>query len=245
MDIDVTKIDYKKIDYRKIVIGGIAALVIAAAALYMTWDRIVIYFVAEKYDVAISYTSVRNQNFRELQFENMRIIDRARGSGLFALHAKLWPAIGLQAEGARSVSFELKGVKFIPSVKKEKASERDYMMDIIALPFDGKWAYKDMAGDLAEHEKGIYVRKFVASGDMMNLSVNGYLFKNNVVDLNLTVYFSPAMLKEVPDSVTGVVLKQETGGWKSLSAHLTGDLSQPSIELSGKLFRLNIKQISP
>ena len=225
-----------------LIFAVVAAL--AAAGIFVTWDRIVIYIAAKDYGLSMSYSSVKNMNFKELQFRDFTVIEKNRRAGLFASQATLWPAIGIQARDSRSLAFVLKGVRFIPGPKKG-AGEDDMLMDLIAMPFSGEWAYSDIEGEVFDQEKGLFIRKLVATGDMMRLSVNGYLYKNNTVDANITIYFSKNSIRELPESVTGVVLKNEEGDWKSLSAHLTGDLSGPSIELSGKLFRLNIKQVTP
>jgi len=219
-----------------------AVVALAVASVYMSWDRMVIYFVAKDYGLSISYSSVKNMNFRELRFRDLTVMEKKHRAGLFASEATLWPAVGIHARDSRALTFVLKGVRFIPGPKKSGGGD-DYLMNLVAMPFSGKWAYSEIEGEIFDREAGLYIRKLVASGDMMRLSVNGNLYKNNTIDANITVYFSNNIIKDLPESITGVMLQNEQGGWKSLSAHLTGDLSTPSIELSGKLFRLNIKQV--
>jgi hypothetical protein len=51
----------------------------------------------------------------------------------------------------------------------------------------------------------------------------------------------------MPPELTSMALKGETDGWQSLTVKLEGDLSKPSIQVTGKIFRLNIgvKQGNP
>jgi hypothetical protein len=218
--------------------------IITALCVFLLWDRIVIDMMAKQYDLMISYSSVKNHNFKELQFENLKAILKKQRSGIFAENAKLMPSFGAQTSDPKSLAFELKGVRFIPAPSKnEPKKTEDRLLDLVNLPFSGKWGYKEIYGEIAEHEKGLQIRKLVASGDMMRMSANGYLYKNNKIAMYITIYLSKDMTKELPDMVSEGILKNEPGEWKSFSANLTGDLSAPSIELSGKLFRLNIKQI--
>jgi hypothetical protein len=221
-----------------------AVAAITAVVITLTYDRIVIYFVAKHYDLDISYSKVKNYNFKELVFDDLRAMDRKRGSGIFALHAKLWPAIGIQAANSKALTFELKNVTFIPG-KSPAAKSADHLMNLVSMPFSGKLPYKEISGDIVEMGQGIFIRKLSATGDSIMLSVNGHIYKNNNVDLNITIFFSKNILKDIPDTFTATVLKDEQGEWKSFTAHLTGDLSAPAIQISGKSFRLNIREINP
>ena len=227
---------------KKIILAVSAVIAIAAIAVILTYDRIVIYFIAKQYNLSMSYSGVKNANFRELIFTDLKAIDKKTGSGLFARQAKLWPSIGIQTSDSKALTFELKDVHFIPS-KKDTGKNRDYLTDLVSMPFNEKWVYKELYGDIVEFEKGIFVKKLVATSDTIRLSMNGYLYKNNNIDANIIISFSKTLLNELPEDVSGAILKDEPGDWKSFSAHLAGNLKKPSIEITGKLFRLNIRQV--
>ena len=48
------------------------------------------------------------------------------------------------------------------------------------------------------------------------------------------------VLKDIPPEFSSVIMKEEANEWKSFSVKLKGDLRSPSVQISGKLFRLNI-----
>ncbi len=70
--------------------------------------------------------------------------------------------------------------------------------------------------------------------------LKGTLKNCTTIKSEVTIYFADKLTGKIPPELTNLVLKGEDGGWKSLSVQLDGDYSKPSIQVSGRLFRLNI-----
>ena len=79
----------------------------------------------------------------------------------------------------------------------------------------------------------------------MKVFLKGILFySQDRADIGVTIQFSPDLLKKIPRELSETVLKGSADGWKSLSVDLKGSFKSPSIEVTGRLFKLSIKEIS-
>jgi hypothetical protein len=74
----------------------------------------------------------------------------------------------------------------------------------------------------------------------MKLAFNGSMRKDNTIKSDIVIYFADELTGKIPSELTNLVLTQEESGWKSLSVKLEGNYTMPTIQVSSKLFRLNI-----
>ena len=80
----------------------------------------------------------------------------------------------------------------------------------------------------------------MAIGDEIKLSIKGTVSDENIINTDITIYFSDKVTGRVPEELSRVLMRDEDGGWKSLAVNLKGNYNTPSIEVAGKLFRLKI-----
>lgn len=228
----------RKLRFRWYLLG--ISLVIAVLAVLLLFDRILIYAISKPFNVNISYSSLKNRAYRELFFRNLRIVDTKHGIGLYAKYATLTPSASLLSFNKdSSFHFELKDVHFVS--KNEPAQKNnDALEELVLTPFKGNWSYHGISGDIRPIRDGIRINNLTAGGDDIRLSLSGTIHKNNTIESSITIYFSEHLPSIISDNLPEGFLQDEEGGWKSLTVALNGDLSSPSIQVTGKMFRLTI-----
>jgi len=177
-------------------------------------------------------------------FENFRIMNKKLGLGFFSQRATVKPTWGANWLKSVLLDFQFKDVHFLKSKAGDKKAVYDTLSQLIAMPFEGRWMYKDVSGLVEIFSNGITVKKFSANGREMRLNVSGDIYYNNVVDVEVTIYFAKDVLKEIPPELSSVIMQDEPNEWKSFSVKIKGDLSSPSIQVTGKVFRLNFNTIT-
>lgn len=90
----------------------------------------------------------------------------------------------------------------------------------------------------------IHIDSFSAKSDEITLEVAGDINGTEISDLYIKIRFSAAVTDRIPQELSKAILEEEPDGWRSLSVRLSGNLASPSISISSKLFRLNIKTVN-
>jgi len=215
------------------------ALVIAAAALYLYADRIALFLISRECNVTIAYQGLKHASFNRYDFSGFTVTDNTSRIGLSAKEAVIKPIWKEIAAGKLAIDVALSDVAFIKR-SGEKTDDYETFEGLAALPLSSQWAYRDIRGILETSNGDIRLRDFVASGDMLRFSVTGDFLKDATINTDITIYFSDRLLEKVPKQFIKGVLKEEGDGWQSFSMKLTGNYKSPSIQVTGKLFRLNI-----
>ena len=138
------------------------------------------------------------------------------------------------------IDFKFRDVHFIRSKPEEARSIYDSLNKLVAAPFEGRWTYKDVSGTVEIFSNGLTLKNFIANGNEIRLSISGDMYYNNKVNTDITIYFSKHVLKDIPNELSSVIMREEPQEWKSFSVNMKGDYKSPSLKVSGKLFRLNI-----
>ena len=207
---------------------------------YLNFDRIALFAISKLYSQDISYKYLaRDPIDAGLIFENLRIMNSKLGVGFFSQHAVIKPAWGADWLKSLLLDFKFKDVHFLKNRADENKALYDTLSRLIAMPFEGRWMYKEVSGLVEIFSNGITIKRFSADGKEMRLIVTGDLYYNNVVDVDVTIYFSKEVLKEVPPELHSVIMQDEPNEWKSFSVKIKGDLNSPSVQVTGKIFRLN------
>lgn len=228
----------------KLAIMLLTVILAGVVILAVYFDKIAIFTAAKIYDTEISYKSLTGNVKRGYDFGALKIVNKSSGIGLFSSHAQLKPVWGPSSWKKLLIAFKLKDVHFIKN--KESVEKNGYksLDDLVAAPFEGRWMYKEMLGEVEIFSNGITIKNFTANGKNTRLCISGDFYYNKVVDLDIRAYFSREALKDIPEDLSNVVMKQEPGDWKSFSVKLKGDYRKASIQISGDLFRFNIKNFS-
>ncbi len=218
-------------------------LMTVVLALYLASDRIVIYLFSKACDLDISYKDIKRRSATELEFKELTVLDKRIGLGIFSHRATLRPVWKLATFKSLQVTFDLNGVSF---VKQEPASPESYnsLPALVAMPFHSRWTYREVNGSIVTSPDGIDIRDFMGTGDLIKLSLKGKIYYDNRINTDVTIYFSNELTKKIPEDLSKLILQEAENGWKSLPVTLAGNYKTPSIQVSGKLFRLNIKTIS-
>lgn len=226
----------------KITALTLAAIILTGIVLYLSIDRIIVNFAANKYGLDISYTTIR-RSAGEFVLGDLKIFDKRMGLGISSARALIrteWK--GLNIKDTR-VNFNLEHVRFVKRHGEKESAAYDSLNGLVAVPFSGNWIYKTITGTVMPLTNGIGIKDFLATGDEIKLSVNGSVFYDNTLDLDTVIYFAIPITKKVPDDLSKVILRDEDTGWKSLAVKLSGNYKTPAIQISGRLFRLSIKSI--
>ncbi|MFH1190456.1 MAG: hypothetical protein V1682_07210 [Candidatus Omnitrophota bacterium] len=222
------------------------ALIFAAIALPVSivlgavfYGRIAVFLMGESGGIDITYSRLTTRGLTEFRLEGMKAIERKRGMGISSSETVVKFSLGGPAGTKAAADFNLSDVQFVRPGAEKEASYNN-IDGLIALPFTNLCRYDTVSGKMSATRDGFSVQDFVASGDTIRFSADGTLTHGNMIDADIAIYFDKELTGKIPAELTSVALKDEDGGWKSLVFKLEGDLSKPSIRVTGKLFRLNI-----
>ena len=212
-------------------------------AIYLFSGHIAVYALSGMYGLDISYKNLKSAAFKKLDFNELTASDAKRGLGLYTKDARVNMRLLSVIPFKTSFDFYLKDVRFTTN-RKESAPAYDDLVGLISAPFKGQWVYREIHGQIEPIKGGVRLSKFMAVSDDIRISIDGDIYDTNIIRADLTIYFSKEITGKIPDELSGVVLSDEPDGWKSLSAQLSGNYGSPAIQLSSKLFRLNIKALN-
>jgi len=215
-------------------------LIIAVGAIYLYFDKILIFSASKIYDLDISYKSLIKDGRAGYKLENLKIFNKKMGVGFFSARASLKLLWKWNFLKTLDFDFKFKDVHFINNKMGDKKASYDTIEGLVSVPFEGRWTYKEISGVVEIFSNGLTLKKFSAEGKEIKLFLSGDLFYNNAVDMNVTILFSKHVLKDIPPELPEAVMKDEPEEWKSFSVKLTGDYSSPAVQISGKQFILNI-----
>jgi hypothetical protein len=224
-------------------------VLIAGAGLfftvYLNFDKIALFAISKLYSQDISYKHLAKDTTKTgLILEDLRIMNKALGVGFFSQRATIKPAWGAGWLKSALLDFKFKDVHFLKKQVDENKTAYDTLSQLIAMPFEGRWMYKEVSGLVEIFSNGITIKRFSADGKEMRLIVTGDLYYNKIVDVDVTIYFSKEVLKEVPPELYSVIMRDEPNEWKSFSVKIKGDLNSPSVQVTGKMFRLNFGTVT-
>jgi hypothetical protein len=224
----------------------ITGCVILAAAIVFTvfFNKIPGLILSKFYGINISYKSIEKDPLNGYLFENLKIMNKRLGMGFYSTKASLKLNKTTSLFKSLDIDFKFRDVHFIRSAPEEVASSYDSLNKIVSMPFEGKWTYKDVSGTVEIFSNGLTLKNFAANGNEIRLSVSGDIFYNNTVDTDITIYFSSDVLKDIPPELSSVIMRDEPKEWKSFSVKTKGNIGSPALQVSGKLFRLNVGTVT-
>lgn len=220
-----------------LILAAVTIAFIFAAAILL--PRFAIGALASASDLDIKYGALKRADLAGMAFADIEILDRPRGIGISAKDAGFafkWRSI---FPLRFSVRFDLRGVKFVKKAP-EKTSSYDTLDGLVAMPFANGMAYDEITGSVTSSRGDITISDLLAKSDMIKLSVNGTVKRDNTVNSDIVIFFSDGLTGRIPPELTKLVLTNEEAGWKSLSVKLQGNYKMPTIQVSSKLFRLSI-----
>jgi len=200
----------------KITIAVLLVTILLAAVFsaYIAIPRISIALLAKAYNLDISYKS-----------------------------ASFVPHIGTKETGGLKVDIDLRDVRI--ARKGAAAQTYDSLGSLISAPFNGSLKYREIKGVLRPKSGRIIIDNLIADASDIKVSLKGiFFYAEDKVDMDVVIQFSQALLKRIPRELSDTVLKDSADGWQTLSVNLKGSLKSPAIEVTGRLFRLSIKEIS-
>jgi len=229
---------------RRDLLGITLTAALLVAALYLFSGRAAVYIFAKASGLDIGYDRLKAASFENIAFDGLKVVEKKRGIGLAAKHAVIKPSWKTHPFEDLTIDFVLTGVRFVKQAPGEPEAF-DTVSGLVAAPFNSRWTYREIKGRIQPSGEKIIIKDLAAASDDIRLSVNGSLdHKKNALESDLVIYFSQGLTKNIPEELTRALLADEKDGWKSLSVRLAGDYGRPSIQVSGKLFRLNIREVS-
>lgn len=193
---------------------AVGLIVVSVFFAYSAIPRITIALMEKTYDLDISYKS-----------------------------ARFTPRIDAKKDGGFKVNIDLKDVRI--SRRGAAAGGYESLGSLISAPFDGSLKYREIKGVIRPRFGHIFIDDLVADGGDIKVALKGtFFYAEDRADLNIVMQFSQALLGKIPRELSETVLKDLPGGWKSLSVNLKGSFKSPAIEVTGKLFKLSIREVS-
>ena len=160
---------------RKIIAACIILLALAIIA-YMSFDKIALFTLSKFYNTDVSYKSFSKNSQDGYEFEDLRVMNRRVGVGLFSSKAFFRPVKKIDFWRALEYDFKFKDVHFIKQKKEALKDSYGRPEDIVIMPFEGRWKYKEMTGSVEIFSNGITLKKFLASGNQIKLFISGDIF---------------------------------------------------------------------
>lgn len=226
---------------KKVIIAIVSAALVAVifSVIITCYGRIMTGMFASANNLDISYAKLRTQGFKTFSFVGLKAIEKKSGIGMVAGSAQI--ILDFKHAGIRNpaAAFVLKDVRFVKK-SGEKAVSYNNIDGLVALPFSSLWTYKDISGHVSPVDNGFRISDFMATGEEIKFSFNGLLTRSNTIDADVGIYFQSKIIGNISPELSSMILADSDKGWKELSVKLVGDLSKPSIQVTGKLFRLNI-----
>ena len=205
---------------------------LAAACLIVPlfYGKLAVALFAAAHDMDVSYKKMHTQGAGTFLFDNMVITDRKTGMGLSAEKARIdlavmWPDIRRTA-----TRFDINDGRFLTKTGG-KGGSYDNLDSLVAAPFNSEWKYSRISGGVYSEPGGITVKDLTAGSGEIRVLLNGRMSKDSTVSSDITIYFHDKLIGKMPPELTNVVLKNEDESWKSLSVHLEGDYTAPSIKV--------------
>lgn len=228
--------------------NAIAALIMAVfillyAAFYLSYGHIVLYLFSNTYHVELSYKNMKRAGGAEFILEDFKINAKNTTHAVRAKSARIifMPKDVLFRDC--EIAFRLIDGFFL---KKESRTGEMYvnLTELVGAPFCSEWRYREISGKIKAFKDGVEIKDFMAVGDDIKLSANGSAYNNSFIDFDIVVHFSDNFAGRMPEQLSKTLLTPEGGGWSSLFVHLKGNYEMPSMQVTSKLFRLNIKNVS-
>jgi hypothetical protein len=222
----------------------IAVILILAMALfayaYAEFDKIFVFALSKVYGISVSYTSLAKDRSAGYSLDNLKILNRRIGIGFFASRANLKLNKKTSLLKSLDIDFRFRDVHFITTRPEKALGVYDSLNKLVAVPFEGRWKYRNINGTAEIFSNGLTLKDMSANSSEIRMAMSGDMFYNNTMDMAITIFFSGGILKDIPPEIQSVMLKDEPDGWKSFCVKLTGDYHSPALNITGKLFRLNI-----
>jgi hypothetical protein len=222
---------------------ALTAVVAAVMLFYIFSPHAAAYIFTKTHGLEIRYSRLEGSIPTGLLFRDLRLTDPKIGLGLFAEKADIKVALSKNIFSEPIFRFDLEGGKFLGSIDGKTEDYAD-LNNLVALPFRNAWRYKRISARLRPARDGMEIEEFYAESDEIRLSLDGTIYRNNDVKLAIKISFADAITSKIPEEFSKVILNDEAPGWKSLSVSLSGNFMAPSIRVSSKLFRLNIKSVT-
>lgn len=221
-------------------IAVIAVIVISAAVLaVLNLDKIIVYYFAKTNGLDVGYSGIRWQGLDGLVLGDLRVTEKKSGLGLYSSSAVVRLAENRTA-GGMVIDFDMKDTNFISAAPSEGAFGD--VTGLVAGAFSDKVKYVELSGRLSRFGDTLKIERLTATGDLMKLDTAGTINGSGGLSLDCTIFFSDQIKSRIPKELSDVILKEEQGKWPSLTVHIEGDYRAPSINVSGRRFRLNIRQ---
>ena len=224
--------------FRRYLLGIIAVGALVAAGVFFYYGQAAVFLFGAAHNLDIEYRSMHNTGPGTFVFEGLRAVEKKTGMGLAAEKA----SVVLKVKGVNpglGASFDLGDVNFL-SASNGKALSFGNLDALVAAPFNSQWRYSRIAGTIYAVRDGMRIEGLEAKSDELRLDFTGTLGNQGAVAADIVIHFADALTDKIPPELTGIVLQNDGGGWKSLSVRLDGNYTAPSIQISSKLFRLNI-----
>lgn len=223
--------------FRKYLLG-ITLLAAASVAVFFFYGHAVVYIFAKANTMEIAYRQLKVTRMNEFLFDGLTVKQKG-GMGLFAASARVdfsWKSADLRRI---ATAFDLKKVNFLTGAPGKPQSFNN-IDGLVAAPFNSAVQYENISGKIYQEPDGVRIEDLMARSSQLKMRLTGTLKDDSRISSDITIYFADSLTGKIPAEYLLMVLKDEGPGWKSLSVRLEGDFAKPSIQVSGKLFRLNI-----
>jgi len=171
------------------------------------------------------------------------MLGKAYGLKIAYKHADIKPRL---VNKVILIDFNLKDVTISRNIESAPAKDSyNSVSDLVAAPFNGDWTYQRVSGTVRPSREKLEIIALNAEAKEFKISAKGSAsYETKSADMDIVLSFSGSLISRIPGELSGTILKDEQGGWKSLSVNIKGNLSSPSISITGKMFRLNIRELS-
>ena len=225
---------------KKIIFICAVSAAIITIGIFLCIDRIAVAILVKRYNLDIAYKSCSKKLTGELIFKDLSVVSKYSGLGIASGSADIRPIF---RNRHLLIGFDLRDGSFIKK-RGDEALRYDTLTAIVASPFNSKWRYRTIKGEVEPTAKDVKILGLEAVSDDIRLSMTGELAYNGAIKSDITIYFAASMLDKISPELANTVFTNRKDGWKSIAVRLSGDPNKPSIQVSSKSFRLSISPVA-
>src|SRR3989338_3320446 len=111
----------------------IIIMLIAILAIYLFFDRLIILYFSATYNMDISYKNLNKPTFKEMVFNDLKILDKRTGLAMFSKNAKLKTLFIAKRGFGLEAYFDLYDVSFANEKPNKDSGEYDIISKLVSI----------------------------------------------------------------------------------------------------------------